>query len=63
MGVITIPFLDQLCDGTHGSVNKYGEGKQHTEFLFNGQWLDESNEEEPFSSLSCPAVAIVLAWA
>ena len=28
-----------------------GKGKQHTEFLFSGQWLDESNKEAPFSSL------------
>ena len=41
-----------------------GEGKQHMEyFLFSGHWLDESNEGEPFLSLSCPATACVLAWA
>ena len=30
------------------------------EFLFSGQWLDESNEGAPFSSLSCPATAVFL---
>ena len=39
------------------------EGKQHTELLFSGQCLDKSNEEKLFSSLSCPAMARVLAWA
>ena len=29
------------------------------EFLFSGQWLDESNKGAPFSNLSCPAMVHV----
>ena len=32
-----------------------GKRKQHAEFLFSGQWLNESNEGKPFSSLSYPS--------
>ena len=33
-----------------------------TPFFVSLQWLDESNEGAPFSSLSCPAMARVLVW-
>ena len=56
MGVITTPFSMVLVDPWTSD----GEGKQHMEFLFSGQWLDESNEGAPFSSLSCPATAVFL---
>ena len=58
MGVITMPFSDYCCAMV--LVDQWtidGEGKQHMEFLFSGQWLDKSNEGVPFSSLSCPATA------
>ena len=63
MGVITMPFSGLVVQwylwiSEHLSD---GKGKQHTEFLFSGQWLDKSNEGVPFSSLSCPATARVRA--
>ena len=66
MGVITTPFSNYSCVVVlvdHWTSD--GKEKQHTEFLFShgGQWLDESNEGAPFLSLSCPAMARVLAWA
>ena len=60
MGVITMLFSDYSCAMV--VVDQWtsdGKGKQHGVSL---QWLDESNEGAPFSSLSCPATACVLAW-
>ena len=56
MGVITTPFSNYSC--VIVLVDQWAsdsEGKQHREFLFSGQWLDEINEGAPFSSLSCLA--------
>ena len=59
MGVITTPFSLYVMD----QWTSDGEGKQHTEFLFSGQWLDKINAGVPFSSLPCPAMVRVLVWA
>ena len=60
VGVITMLFSDYSCAMV--LVDQWtndSEGKQHRVSF---QWLDESNEGAPFSSLSCPATACVLAW-
>ena len=46
-------------------ISEQAMAKENNTWSFSsvhGQWLDESNEGEPFSSLSCPATAHVLAW-
>ena len=59
MGVIITPIL--LYVGTRGSVNKRWQRK--TTHRVSLQWSDEINAGVPFSSLSCPAMTRVLAWA
>ena len=55
MGVITAPFSDYSCAMV--LVDQWtsdGEGKQHTEFLFSGQWLDESKRKSAILELVLP---------
>ena len=58
-----MPFSDYSCAMVYSWISEEVMAKENnTQFPFSGRWLDESNEEAPFSSLSCPATACVLAW-
>ena len=63
MDVITIPFSGLVVRWYSWISEQVMTKENNTQSFFSGQWLDESNEGAPFSSLSCPETARVLAWA